>query len=255
MLCWVKDPENSGEEPQMKDLIDIKLCKVRESTDSDLMFCFELVSVLVKKPLVLQADSEASATEWISVIQKHIETVLFTSNVDHLNSPALRKTVSEQPSPGSQQKPLVVEKSSKFKPSQSSANSPTQKNKQTLIASILETNICADCGAKEPSWLSLNLCSVICIECSGVHRRLGPNVSKVRSLKLDNLSLPILELFSKLNTQEINRVWEGAIDQAPSMKPDPDSDQERREAFIRNKYVEKVFLKPIQGTCLLNKIF
>jgi len=72
---------------------------------------------------------------------------------------------------------------------------------------------------------------------------------------LDNLSLPILELFSKLNTKDVNRVWEGAIDQAPSMKPDQDSDSERREAFIRNKYVEKVFLKPIQESKLLKGLF
>ena len=69
-------------------------------------------------------------------------------------------------------------------------------------------------------------------------------------MKLDNLSLPILELFSKLNSHDVNRVWEGAIDQAPSMKPDADSDQDRREAFIRNKYVEKVFLKPVPGNFL-----
>jgi len=240
MLCWAKDPENLTEEPQLKDLIDIKLCKVRESTDSDLMFCFELVSVLVKKPLLLQADSEAAATEWINAIQKHIETVLFTSHTSELNSPVLRKTVSEQPSSKDN---LKSTETSKFKPS--AQNSPTQKNKQSLVAFILENNVCTDCGAKDPSWVSLNLASVICIECSGVHRRLGASISKVRSLKLDNLSVPILELFSKLNSQEVNRVWEGAIDQAPSMKPDTDSDQDRREAFIRNKYVEKVFLKPV----------
>lgn len=70
-------------------------------------------------------------------------------------------------------------------------------------------------------------------------------------MKLDNLSLTVLELFAKLNTKDVNRVWEGAMDQAPSMKPDHESDQERREAFIRNKYMEKVFLKPVkEGKCI-----
>ena len=69
----------------------------------------------------------------------------------------------------------------------------------------------------------------------------------MRSLKLDNLSLPILELFSKLNTKDINRVWEGATEETPSMKPNPESDQDKREAWIKNKYVEKVFVRPIEG--------
>ncbi|XP_010725082.1 arf-GAP with Rho-GAP domain, ANK repeat and PH domain-containing protein 1-like [Meleagris gallopavo] len=45
---------------------------------------------------------------------------------------------------------------------------------------------CADCGAPNPDWASINLCVVICDRCAGEHRALGPNVSKVRSLKMDS---------------------------------------------------------------------
>ena len=36
-----------------------------------------------------------------------------------------------------------------------------------------------------PSWASLNLGSLICMECSGIHRNLGTHHSRVRSLELD----------------------------------------------------------------------
>ncbi|XP_031509069.1 arf-GAP with Rho-GAP domain, ANK repeat and PH domain-containing protein 1 isoform X14 [Papio anubis] len=44
---------------------------------------------------------------------------------------------------------------------------------------------CADCGAPQPEWASINLCVVICKRCAGEHRGLGAGVSKVRSLKMD----------------------------------------------------------------------
>lgn len=45
---------------------------------------------------------------------------------------------------------------------------------------------CADCQAPNPVWASLNLGTLICIECSGIHRNLGSHISKVRSLDLDD---------------------------------------------------------------------
>ena len=58
------------------------------------------------------------------------------------------------------------------------------------VARIKEVNgndICADCSQKDPVWSSLNFGTLICIECSGIHRNLGTHVSKVRSLELDTL--------------------------------------------------------------------
>ena len=39
---------------------------------------------------------------------------------------------------------------------------------------------CVDCGSPDPEWASLNLGVLLCIECSGIHRRLGVHVSKVK---------------------------------------------------------------------------
>ena len=44
---------------------------------------------------------------------------------------------------------------------------------------------CCDCGSSDPEWLSVNLGVLMCIHCSGRHRELGVQYSRIRSLKLD----------------------------------------------------------------------
>jgi hypothetical protein len=53
------------------------------------------------------------------------------------------------------------------------------------LRAVPGNHVCADCGATEPDWASLNLGILLCIECSGVHRQLGVHISKVRSCTLD----------------------------------------------------------------------
>jgi len=56
-----------------------------------------------------------------------------------------------------------------------SPNSPMD-----ILRRVAGNAVCCDCGSPEPDWASLNLGTLLCIECSGIHRKKGVHISKVR---------------------------------------------------------------------------
>ena len=102
-------------------------------------------------------------------------------------------------------------------------------------------DVCADCGHPAPDWASINLGILICIQCSGIHRNLGTQVSKVRSLNLDTWSDTQLEIMKRLGNSLVNRVWEFNLD--TRTKPGPLASRGEKEKFIRTKYVHRAWLR------------
>jgi len=89
----------------------------------------------------------------------------------------------------------------------------------------------------DPDWVSINMGSVICLECSGVHRSLGVQVSKVRSLNLDSWEEPLLSSIATIGNKIVNSFWESKVQDEDVMKEKSD-----RQAFIKFKYVDRVFI-------------
>ena len=101
---------------------------------------------------------------------------------------------------------------------------------------------CAECGAVNPDWASLNLGIMFCTNCSGCHRSLGVHISQVRSATLDEWSRIQMELVIKLGNDRSNAIWEARMQAAGACKPGPQVDMAIREKFIQAKYKMKAFL-------------
>ncbi|XP_016421118.1 arf-GAP with Rho-GAP domain, ANK repeat and PH domain-containing protein 2-like isoform X2 [Sinocyclocheilus rhinocerous] len=106
---------------------------------------------------------------------------------------------------------------------------------------------CADCQAPEPEWASINLCVVICKNCAGQHRFLGPGISKVRSMKLDSSiwTNELIELVLDVGNKNSNSFWEANLPPEEELCMQPSLEQ--RASFIRRKYKKRKYKKVLEG--------
>ncbi|XP_026854456.2 arf-GAP with GTPase, ANK repeat and PH domain-containing protein 2 isoform X1 [Electrophorus electricus] len=104
-------------------------------------------------------------------------------------------------------------------------------------------DLCVDCEAPNPTWASLNLGALICIECSGIHRNLGTHLSRVRSLDLDDWPSELTKVLTAIGNHTANSVWETCTQ--GRQKPTPEATREQRESWIRAKYEQRAFVAPL----------
>uniref|UniRef100_A0A7N6A8T8 ArfGAP with GTPase domain, ankyrin repeat and PH domain 2 n=1 Tax=Anabas testudineus TaxID=64144 RepID=A0A7N6A8T8_ANATE len=105
-------------------------------------------------------------------------------------------------------------------------------------------SLCVDCEAPNPTWASLNLGALICIECSGIHRNLGTHLSRVRSLDLDDWPGELTQVLAAIGNHLANSIWESCTQ--GRTKPAPNATRSERESWIRAKYEQRAFVAPLQ---------
>ncbi|XP_062849937.1 arf-GAP with SH3 domain, ANK repeat and PH domain-containing protein 1a [Trichomycterus rosablanca] len=186
--------------------LNLLTCQVKPGEDKK---CFDLISH--NRTYHFQAEDEQEFVIWISVLTNSKEEALNMA----------------------------------FRGEQSAGDDGLEDLTKAIIEDVLRmpgNDMCCDCGAPEPKWLSTNLGILTCIECSGIHREMGVHISRIQSMELDKLGTSELLLAKNIGNSSFNEILEGNLP-SPSPKPTPSSDMTERKEYINAKYVEHRFAR------------
>ncbi|CAB3411411.1 unnamed protein product [Caenorhabditis bovis] len=248
---------NDSEPPTVMEE-NLMLCLVRPAPSNiDRVGCFELVTPT--RSHLLQADSESLCNDWMRALQRTILALhesdnavvsCATPNTKVGSSSAVNSSVSSTPNGADANKSRSVSDPTTGTASTSNAANPTSASPPSSKTSTFEqirrvpgNEVCADCGSSTPKWVSINLGVVLCIECSGVHRSLGVQISKVRSLTMDSIDNELRDVLLALGNRQVNAIYLKYLPEKDVIPPAANENSTRpvREAWIKAKYVERRF--------------
>jgi Arf-GAP/coiled-coil/ANK repeat/PH domain-containing protein len=225
--------------------VNLKLCTVKHALvqDTERNFCFKVISP--SKTLLLQGESSHEVESWITALQNATAQAILSQKTiggeeERLSSSQRGSLHQSHSSPDITR--LSVNSHSNIRRSSLSQQSPlvpVASDSVEDIWSVPGNEVCADCGKSKPKWASVTLGVTLCIDCSGVHRSLGVDISQVKSLTLDTLKPEWIDKLKNIGNATVNELYEHKP--LPGFSKDFKSQQDRRH-FIRQKYYDLAFM-------------
>lgn len=217
-----------------KFFCNIFLAKIRRSVDYPDLPVFEIMSLKDNKTFCLLVENTKEMDEWINVLNLKMQRLIENPQPHAVNLSKYRSVQRVDHSV------LEVDEDTDVVGFRNEADSAAYDKEKLLkeeVKSMINDNICADCKTPFPEWFSSNLGVLVCITCSGYHRGLSTDISRVRSLTLDTQTLNTLKFLKSVIENEINR----KVFEAKQSNVEKDRKKNNIKDFIKNKYEKKKF--------------
>ena len=178
---------------------DLRECTVHRGATGGLPFCFGIVLPDGHRHK-FQAENEDELAKWISAIRRCKQYASIGSGSADGAGGADDASVSTCADEASGQCTLPVDEL------------VDEANRPALEAFMQANPSCAECASVEIEWVSTSIGCSLCVDCASVHRRLGTDVSRLRSLFFDKFSPLLLRyLIASAGNERANAIWEAAI--------------------------------------------
>ncbi|SPO24567.1 related to AGE2 - ADP-ribosylation factor and GTPase activating protein effector [Ustilago trichophora] len=122
-----------------------------------------------------------------------------------------------------------------------------QERQQRILLDLARqpgNDVCADCKGRAPRWASWNLGIFICVQCAGVHRKMGVHISKVKSITLDTWTREQVDRMKEVGNIKSNKKYnpDEMRNRPPTNMEESERDSEL-EKYIRRKYEFRRFME------------
>jgi hypothetical protein len=216
---YIFKSKNPSKPPKHVILLSFAQCKtsLNEGGKQSKWYVFDVFTP--EKKFVMATPSQTETEAWVTQIQQACDG----SMLDTLEASAtLKRSLTNE-----------------------GINSDTRSYNPELleIRALDGNNVCCDCSATSPDWAVINLGIFVCIDCSGIHRSLGVQFSKVRSITLDCWERSHISTMRKIGNTQANSIWEKHIPPHRT-KPAASAPLEERKYWIYSKYVKRSFFDP-----------
>ncbi|CAF3403123.1 unnamed protein product [Rotaria sp. Silwood1] len=127
-------------------------------------------------------------------------------------------------------------------------NVSTSSDKTADCIDIVRQNMsncrCADCDGENPTIAIISWLLVICKKCAAIHQLLTSDFLRLQSLITTSCDSDLIDLLHDYGNEYSNKLLEN--NSLGILKPNNASTQIEREQYIRKKYLDKIYLQPLE---------
>lgn len=118
-------------------------------------------------------------------------------------------------------------------------NQQLLKRLKTIINKDPNNKFCADCNSPIIVWVDIKIGCYLCTRCAGIHREMGVDYSRIKSISLDKIDESTIMFLDSKGNAKVNDEYDAYVHN----KPTSNSNDEYLRTYIKSKYMYRSYFK------------